>query len=131
MPYESFFTPADVLDLEDLMTDAFATGIALQDGGFTVAFSRYTESTDAYVQTAPQLVEVEVEDGIPTQVTTASGSVATVNGWLSRPLPFDVEVGDTFGYGPAGDEQFARVLIVTFPELNVVRAGFSLATGES
>lgn len=109
---------------------AQATKLVLQDGGVTLVLSRWSEAQNKYVALPAQQVTLTFDR---TQIQGTSSDAATarrMTGTLTKEVPFDVEAGDLFSYGPAGDEQQAKVDAVLPARLGTQSAKFSLVIGE-
>lgn len=106
-------------------------------GGLAVRLSRYdpvkAQAGDPIPYTAlpPQVVVVEWANVQTAQVRDEAGQVANVSGFLVRPEPFDVEVGDYFAQGDPGSAETARVVRVQRANFGMTRAAFVQRVGEA
>lgn len=124
---ESFIPPSGVAELKGVVLDAWATGVAIQEGGTELVFAYYHPETQERTYTAPQTVTISWPKGSPQVLQDASGEEASVDVILRAPAPFDCQRGYTFGFGPEGAEQRGEVLVVYPPRLGMVRAVATLS----
>jgi len=125
---ESFLSPSDIVSLEGDVGDAWATGLAIQEGGTEVVFAFIDAMTQERTYTAPQTVTIAWPKGNPKVLRDVSGEEATVDVYLKHPEPFDCKKGYTFGFGPVGEEQRGKILMVYPASLGIVRAIATLST---
>ena len=112
------------------MRRAQATKLVLQDGGIALVLSRWNVVQQDWDALPVQHVTIKFDN---TQISGTAGDAAAtrrVTGTLTKETPFDVEQGDLFSYGPAGDEQQGTIDLVQPVKLGRQSAKFSLVVGE-
>lgn len=122
---ESYLSEGQVSALTAAMGRLHATKLAMAGGGTQLVLTRWEPAQQQWVAQEPQTVLVTWAEQ-PRTVASASGLAAQVDGWFTAEAPFNVEVGDEFALGAAGDEMAGKIKIVLPPRLGRQRAGFVL-----
>jgi hypothetical protein len=128
MSPEIYLTESDVIDVSRSGFETLAT--VYPDRMIDVVFGRWNSATETWVPGVPQRVRIEYADRQERQARTDAGELVTVDGYLIGYAPLDVERGDLFAIGVAGDEERAEIIRVYPPELGLQRAAFRLRLGE-
>lgn len=133
---DSWLSPGDVADLTTINLQGWSTQAAVS-GTESVVFARYSPTLDQqgnaypYTRVAAQACLVEyVTTRNPRTVSTDAVVATTIDGILTRPVPFDVQTGDLFSLGTPPQEQACIIASVERPELGTQRALFRLRVGE-
>jgi hypothetical protein len=121
----SFLSPVQVASIEVVVARAFATRLALADGGVSLVLARWSVAQNDWIALPAQQVLVTWAEAAQQQATEAATAV-NVDGWLEKPVPFDVEIGDLFALGDVGSEMRAHVTLVLPPRLGIQRAAFAV-----
>ena len=128
----SFLTAADTADLEGVNLQGFATKqTVFPEQAVDVVFSRWSVAQDDWTTTVPQPVFVDYADRQERSITNDAGQSVTIDGWLTGFAPMDVERGDLFALGHAGDEERAEIVQVRPARLGLQKAAFRLRLGEA
>lgn len=131
----SWLTNADVIALTAVALDGHATKLAV-NGGQSIVFARWSNYKASqndpypYDRTAAQTCLVEILDTQPVIRPGDINPTSTIDGYLERPTPFDVQTGDLFSIGVAPQEQSCIVVYIENPKLGLQRAFFRMRIGE-
>jgi hypothetical protein len=127
---DSFIRGGTIRRITRLVGRAHETEKALAGGGQTVVFYRFNADLNKRMPVAPQTVLVEFAN---TQVRTDRSDASrseTVDGFMEKRVPFDVEKNDVCRIGKSGRQETATITIVYPAELGIQRAGFTLILAE-
>lgn len=121
----SFLDTATVAELSAIRRDGFATRVAVA-GFVSLVLARWSGASETYVAQPAQEVLVTYASRVERTERAPAALATSVDGWLEKLEPFNVETDDVFSFGGMA----GRITIVLPPQFGVQRAGWALRTGE-
>jgi hypothetical protein len=127
----SFLTAADWADLAQVKEQGWETIASAPGQRLSLVLSRWNPVQDAYVALPAQDVTMKRAARQVRASASDAAETVSVDGWFTRPAPFDVENGDLFSLTISGGEQAGKIVDTAYlPDLGIQRADFELRLGE-